>query len=201
LSIWKRITKVRFRAITASVILLIFGSQIMVKTLEEWQRWDRLQRNQVQTEANIISSQVLIKQSGGVKNYEISYEFTAPGQGGLSTSRAELQRQLQDRFFNNPSGSVPDEPVNIPPRDDNKQYFSRTQTVEPSSSVSSTGSTISIVYDASDPQNSLIAGTGRYPTPEAVMISAMLALGGFLGYLGVAPCFKGDRLDSNEKES
>ncbi|MCP6761155.1 MAG: hypothetical protein NHB32_20990 [Fischerella sp. CENA71] len=194
-TILRRISRVHFRAIVGSAVLLVVGSQIMGKTVQEWQRWDELKRTQVKTEAKILSYQVLVKQSGGIEGYHITYEFAAPGNGGSLSSSFELQQKLQEKFF---SGS--DSRLNkseIPkPRNDGKQYFSKTQIVEPNFNASPNQSTIAVIYAAKNPQNSLIEGTGRYPILQAIMISLLLALGGYLGFLGVSPCFRADNIKS-----
>lgn len=46
-TIWGRISKVRFKALVASGVLLVCGSQIMSKTINEWRTWDDLQRTQL----------------------------------------------------------------------------------------------------------------------------------------------------------
>ncbi|BAZ67478.1 MAG: hypothetical protein KME28_23575 [Pelatocladus maniniholoensis HA4357-MV3] len=194
-TILRKISKVHFKAIVASAVLLVVGSQIMGKTVQKWQRWDELQRTQVKTEAKILSYQVLVKQSGGIQSYQITYEFDAPGKGGSLSSSSELQKKLQEKFF---SGS--DYRLNkseIPkPKNDDKQYFSKTQVVEPNFNASPNDSTIAVIYAANNPQNSLIEGTGRYPIPEAFMISLLLALGSYLGFIGVSPCFRADNIKS-----
>lgn len=193
---WIRLSKVRFRAIVASGVLLYFGSQIGGKTIQEWKTFDEIQRSPVKTEAKVFNTQMAIKQSGGVQRYDVSYEFVAPGQGGSATSPSEFQAKLQEKFARGSDFRI--SKSELPKtRTDGKQYFSRTQALDPQSYNTYTSSAaylsnaiVPVVYAANNPSNSLIEGTGRYPIPEALMISGLIALGGGLAVFGVAPCFR-----------
>jgi hypothetical protein len=203
-TIWERISKVRFKALMASGVLLVFGSQIMGKTVNEWRTWDELQRTQVATEATVSGYELLIAKSGEVTGHMLTYEFVAPGKGGSavggsSYSRSELQAKLQEQFFN--GGSYKLDKSELPkPRTDGQQFFTKTQRVEQNIYNSyRTGSKIPVVYAANNPSNSLVIGTGRYPIPEALMISGLLVMGAYLAYLGISPCFRYKQQHSNQQ--
>lgn len=125
----------------------------------------------------------------------LTYEFVAPGKGGLSISASELQAKLQEKFFNGSNYKF-DKSELPKPRNDGRQYFSKTQRVEQNIYNSyPRGSKIPVLYASNNLNNSLVEGTGRYPIPEAMMISLMLGLGAYLGYLGISPCFRSNRQD------
>ena len=189
---WKRVSQVRLYTLIVGLMLFFFVYKIGGNVWNDWQTWSEISRDPVTTEATVINNVMAISNdSGKIQKYDVTYEFVAPAAaGGSNTSRAELNKRLQDQIYNQPgSRAQPSEPMTA--RTDGNQYFSRTQPVDSNFFGARSGSApIPIVYARANPQNSLIAGTGGYPTGYALLLAALLLIGAYLLYLAVAPVFR-----------
>lgn len=187
---FQKLSKIRIKPLIGSGVLLYFGSQIMGKTLREWQTWDTLQKNAIATQAEITNTRTAINQSGKVRHYKLTYEFLAQGDGGSKVSPSALSQKLQDKFV---AGSEIKLPLSEVPKErtDNQSYFSHTQIISPTDYRKLSGNElVPIIYAKNNPQNAAIQGIGGYPVLEAGMVALLLALSLGLGYFGIAPTFK-----------
>jgi hypothetical protein len=186
---WKRFFQIHFIPLIISLAVFYFIFQLSGKVKTEWQTWDEINRNPIETEAAIISKLAAISSSGSISKYDITYEFVAPAaKGGSNYSRAALGDRLRE-IYENP-GKKPEEIKMPEERHDGNQYFSRTQVVDPSEVKNQYGNNIKIVYAKDNPQNSMIKGTGGYPLFWIVFLLGMAIFGGYLFYSSVLQAFR-----------
>ncbi len=120
---------------------------------------------------------------------------------GSSTSAAEIQAMLQDQFWNPTSdgrfrtstseessveGNGPVEGSALPP---GQRFFQGRQTLseEDYRQLGLSNLPLTVIYDAQEPSNSAIAGTGSYPTGKLAFLLLLLLGGAGLLTLGLMP--------------
>ncbi|MEL7052696.1 MAG: hypothetical protein AAGM45_13030 [Cyanobacteria bacterium J06588_5] len=111
--------KLRVRPLMYAAGALFVGVKAAIGKSGEFREWHQLQQAPIETSATVLSNQTLISSSGEVIGYELTYEFTAPGElssnaprsgansqsSGSTQSAAEVQAMLEEEFWGNGESS------------------------------------------------------------------------------------------------
>lgn len=187
--VWRNLA---MRPTVYGVVAIGVSGKLAIENAGEYKTWNQLQREQVTTSATVLSDQLMMNSSGKPVGREITYEFIAPGSGnGSQRSSAEIQAQLQEKFFEGEANLSLDEESLSDPLPDGQEFVRGTQQIKPEDNRAvDTSGPIEVIYAASAPQNSVIANTDAGPSLAPTLLTLLFFSGGlWVLWQGVKRCF------------